>query len=170
MIAGIRKVRRQRACPETPPSGFRAIQIAQRAKSFLPEFGLVTSLEFRGRTCAGLRRSGDPRAHGRLPSCRRTAARALRRRSGGKRRLTAKPKMSAGRCARVAVLGVWPSNAARHSDPRFVKILRDRTDGHRAEARLQESEERFRLLATSIRYLVFRTRNDGCALGAALNG
>jgi PAS domain S-box-containing protein len=43
----------------------------------------------------------------------------------------------------------------------FVKILRDRTDGHRAEARLRESEERFRLLATSIPQLVFRTRNDG---------
>lgn len=43
----------------------------------------------------------------------------------------------------------------------FVKIFRDRTDGHRAEARLRESEERFRLLANSIPQLVFRTRNDG---------
>lgn len=43
----------------------------------------------------------------------------------------------------------------------FVKIFRDRTAQHRAEARVQESEERFRLLATNIPQLVFRTRADG---------
>jgi PAS domain S-box-containing protein len=43
----------------------------------------------------------------------------------------------------------------------FVKIFRDRTEGHQAEARSRESEERFRLLATSIPQLVFRTRSDG---------
>lgn len=43
----------------------------------------------------------------------------------------------------------------------FVKIFRDRTAQHRAEARVHESEERFRLLATSIPQLVFRTRADG---------
>ena len=43
----------------------------------------------------------------------------------------------------------------------FVKIFRDRTEAHRAEARISESEERFRLLATSIPQLVFRTRPDG---------
>jgi len=43
----------------------------------------------------------------------------------------------------------------------FVKITRDRTDQHRAEQRLRENEERFRLLATSIPQLVFLTRPDG---------
>jgi PAS domain S-box-containing protein len=43
----------------------------------------------------------------------------------------------------------------------FVKILRDRTDAHQWEARLRENEERFRILATSIPQLVFRTRSDG---------
>ena len=43
----------------------------------------------------------------------------------------------------------------------FVKILRDRTDSHRAELRLRESEERFRLLATNIPQLVFRSDPDG---------
>jgi PAS domain S-box-containing protein len=43
----------------------------------------------------------------------------------------------------------------------FVKVLRDRTEQHRAEARLRENEERFRLLATSIPQLVFRSRPDG---------
>jgi PAS domain S-box-containing protein len=43
----------------------------------------------------------------------------------------------------------------------FAKILRDRTEQHRAEERLRESEERFRLLATSIPQLVFRSRPDG---------
>src|SRR4051794_40784682 len=49
----------------------------------------------------------------------------------------------------------------------FVKILRDRTEGHRTEARLRESEERFRLLATSIPQLVFRTRDDGWRTGGS---
>lgn len=43
----------------------------------------------------------------------------------------------------------------------FVKIVRDRTERHRAEERLRESEERFRLLATSIPQLVFLSRPDG---------
>lgn len=43
----------------------------------------------------------------------------------------------------------------------FIKILRDRTDRHRAEERLRESEERFRLLATHIPQLVFRSLVDG---------
>jgi PAS domain S-box-containing protein len=43
----------------------------------------------------------------------------------------------------------------------FVKIFRDRTAQHQAEARLAESEERFRLLATNIPQLVFRSRGSG---------
>jgi PAS domain S-box-containing protein len=46
-------------------------------------------------------------------------------------------------------------------DQGFVKILRDRTAGHRSEALLHESEERFRLLATNIPQLVFLGRADG---------
>lgn len=43
----------------------------------------------------------------------------------------------------------------------FVKILRDRTDQHMAQQRLQESEERFRLLATNVPQLVFLSQPDG---------
>jgi PAS domain S-box-containing protein len=43
----------------------------------------------------------------------------------------------------------------------FVKILRDRTAHHRVEQELRESEARFRMLATSIPQLVFRSRNTG---------
>jgi PAS domain S-box-containing protein len=43
----------------------------------------------------------------------------------------------------------------------FVKIARDQTERHRADERLRESEQRFRLLATSIPQLVFLTRPDG---------
>jgi PAS domain S-box-containing protein len=43
----------------------------------------------------------------------------------------------------------------------FIKILRDRTPQHSAETELKESEERFRLLATNIPQLVFRSRADG---------
>src|SRR3954471_11844265 len=43
----------------------------------------------------------------------------------------------------------------------FVKITRDRTEQHQANRRLQESEHRFRLLASSIPQLVFLTRPDG---------
>ena len=43
----------------------------------------------------------------------------------------------------------------------FVKIVRDRTEQHRAEQALRRNEERFRVLATSIPQLVFRTRPDG---------
>jgi PAS domain S-box-containing protein len=46
-------------------------------------------------------------------------------------------------------------------DEGFVKITRDRTEQHRAAQRLRESEQRFRLLATSIPQLVFLTRPDG---------
>ena len=43
----------------------------------------------------------------------------------------------------------------------FIKILRDRTEQHCAEQRLRENEERFRLLATHIPQLVFRSKGDG---------
>jgi PAS domain S-box-containing protein len=43
----------------------------------------------------------------------------------------------------------------------FVKVLRDRTDAHLANERLRKSEERFRLLATNIPQLVFRSMSDG---------
>jgi PAS domain S-box-containing protein len=43
----------------------------------------------------------------------------------------------------------------------FIKILRDRTAQHDAEARIRESAERFRLLATNIPQLVFMTKPDG---------
>jgi PAS domain S-box-containing protein len=43
----------------------------------------------------------------------------------------------------------------------FVKITRDRNEQHLAEQRLRENEERFRVLATSIPQLVFRTRPTG---------
>ena len=49
----------------------------------------------------------------------------------------------------------------RDSADGFVKITRDRTEQHRAEERLRENEERFRLLATSIPQLVFRSKPDG---------
>ena len=43
----------------------------------------------------------------------------------------------------------------------FAKIARDRTDQHLAGERLRESEQRFRLLATSIPQLVFLTKPNG---------
>jgi PAS domain S-box-containing protein len=43
----------------------------------------------------------------------------------------------------------------------FVKICRDRTAQHLAEEQLRRSEQRFRLLATSIPQLVFLSRPDG---------
>jgi PAS domain S-box-containing protein len=49
----------------------------------------------------------------------------------------------------------------RRAEAGFVKITRDRTEQHRAEQLLQANEERFRLLATSIPQLVFRTLPDG---------
>jgi PAS domain S-box-containing protein len=47
------------------------------------------------------------------------------------------------------------------NEPGFVKITRDRTEQYQAREQLRESEERFRLLATSIPQLVFQTRGDG---------
>jgi PAS domain S-box-containing protein len=58
----------------------------------------------------------------------------------------------------------WASGLMmRLSDPTFgyVKILRDRTEQHHTELRIRESEARFRLLATNIPQLVFRSRIDG---------
>src|SRR5215212_4731126 len=51
----------------------------------------------------------------------------------------------------------------RLTDPAqgYVKILRDRTEAHLAQARHRADEERFRLLATNIPQLVFRSRPDG---------
>src|SRR3954466_12712094 len=43
----------------------------------------------------------------------------------------------------------------------FVKIMRDRTAQHLQETELSESEARFRMLATSIPQLVFRSAGDG---------
>jgi PAS domain S-box-containing protein len=43
----------------------------------------------------------------------------------------------------------------------FVKIFRDLTEQHRVQSLLRENEERFRLLATNIPQLVFRTQPDG---------
>ena len=43
----------------------------------------------------------------------------------------------------------------------FVKMMRDRTAQHCGEIELRESEERFRMLATTIPQLVFRSRQDG---------
>jgi PAS domain S-box-containing protein len=43
----------------------------------------------------------------------------------------------------------------------FVKIMRDRTAQRLKELELSESEERFRMLATSIPQLVFRSAGDG---------
>lgn len=43
----------------------------------------------------------------------------------------------------------------------YLKIARDRTEQYEAEQRIQEQEERFRLLATSIPQLVFATFADG---------
>ena len=49
----------------------------------------------------------------------------------------------------------------KNSADGFVKIARDRTEAFEAVERLRENEERFRVLATSIPQLVFRTRPDG---------
>lgn len=43
----------------------------------------------------------------------------------------------------------------------FLKILRDRTETYHAQKALRDSEERFRLLATNIPQLVFRTKGTG---------
>jgi PAS domain S-box-containing protein len=43
----------------------------------------------------------------------------------------------------------------------FVKIIRDLTERRKAEERVRESEQLFRLLATNIPQLVFRTKGDG---------
>lgn len=49
----------------------------------------------------------------------------------------------------------------RRRVPGFVKVLRDRSEQHRAEERLRQSEALFRLLATNIPQLVFRSRATG---------
>lgn len=49
----------------------------------------------------------------------------------------------------------------RNPEDGFVKVTRDRTEQHRADEELRRSEERFRLLATTIPQLVFRTWPDG---------
>jgi PAS domain S-box-containing protein len=49
----------------------------------------------------------------------------------------------------------------RGGDAGFVKITRDRTEQHQSSERLLKSEQRFRLLATSVPQLVFLTRADG---------
>lgn len=46
-------------------------------------------------------------------------------------------------------------------DSGLVKITRDRSEQHAAEEQIRHSEERFRVLATSIPQLVFRTRGNG---------
>src|SRR4051812_13890465 len=43
----------------------------------------------------------------------------------------------------------------------FVKIMRDRTAQHASEMAVKDSEARFRMLATSIPQLVFRSHGDG---------
>jgi PAS domain S-box-containing protein len=43
----------------------------------------------------------------------------------------------------------------------FIKILRDRSGQHRAEEQLRQSEELFRVLATNIPQLVFRSKPNG---------
>ena len=47
----------------------------------------------------------------------------------------------------------------------FVKIFRNLTERRVAEQRIRESEESFRLLATNIPQLVFRTKGNGAPLG-----
>jgi PAS domain S-box-containing protein len=49
----------------------------------------------------------------------------------------------------------------REGTPGFMKIMRDHTDAHRAQDELRESEARFRMLATNIPQLVFRTLASG---------
>ena len=46
-------------------------------------------------------------------------------------------------------------------DAGFIKILRDQSGKHRAEEQLRESEELFRVLATHIPQLVFRSQANG---------
>jgi PAS domain S-box-containing protein len=58
----------------------------------------------------------------------------------------------------------WASGLAmRLEDPAMgiVKILRDRTEAHRTEQRLRQSEELFRVLATNIPQLVFCCERTG---------
>lgn len=43
----------------------------------------------------------------------------------------------------------------------FVKILRDLTERHQAEEKLRQNEELFRVLATNLPQLVFRTQASG---------
>jgi PAS domain S-box-containing protein len=52
----------------------------------------------------------------------------------------------------------------------FVKIMRDRTAQRLKELELSESEGRFRMLATSIPQLVFRSAGDGARRWGARSG
>lgn len=49
----------------------------------------------------------------------------------------------------------------------FVKILRDRTEQHRVEERVRQSEELFRALATNVPQLVFRCKRSGARTWAS---
>ena len=63
----------------------------------------------------------------------------------------------------------WGSGAAMplRGAEGFVKIMRDLTERHATEERLRQSEDEFRLLATSIPQLVFRCRPDGARTWAS---
>ena len=60
-----------------------------------------------------------------------------------------------------------PLNGER---PGFLKILRDLTDRHAAEQRLRDSEDLFRVLATNIPQMVFKTLAGGVAPGGVPSG
>lgn len=63
---------------------------------------------------------------------------------------------------RVFIEGsVWPLSAADGTPSGFLKIGQDMTERRRYEVSLMESEERFRLLATTVPHLVFRSTTDG---------
>ena len=115
--------------------------------------------------CSATRKATSSVAAPTSSSRPRTAPRALPRASGGVPASKAAPWTNAG-TLRKDGSRFWASGLLMplgDSAAGFVKITRDRTERHRAEERVRESEERFRLLATSIPQLVFRTRPDGGA-------